>query len=98
MELHGDGDKPIWFTEFGWTTASTGDRPGVDETTQAQYLLQAFQLIRRDYPYVTNAFWFTMRDRDDSSPYENEFGMLRVDGSAKPSYAAFAEANRQLAR
>jgi hypothetical protein len=97
MQRNGDGDKDIWFTEFGWTTADTGDRPGVDETTQARYLQQAVELIARDYPYVTHAFWFALRDRDDWTPYENEFGLLHVDGSAKPAYAALRAANAWLA-
>lgn len=98
MVENGDGDTPIWFTEWGWTTADTGDRPGVDEPTQAAYLRQAVEQIQRDYPYVTHAFWFTMRDRDDWTPYENEFGLLHVDGSEKPAYGALGEANAWLER
>jgi beta-xylosidase len=97
MQRNGDGDLPIWFTEFGWTTARSGDRPGVDEAVQAGYLRQAVELIARDYPYVTHAFWFALRDRDDWTPYENEFGLLHVDGSEKPSYAALRAANAWLA-
>ena len=47
MVAHGDA-KPIWFTEFGWTT--TGDvwrHPG----PQADYLTRAFKLVEQD-PYV----------------------------------------------
>jgi hypothetical protein len=97
MQRNGDGDVPIWFTEFGWTTASSGDRPGVDEATQAGYLRQAVELVAGRYPYVTHAFWFALRDRDDWTPYENEFGLLHVDGSEKPSYAALRAANAWLA-
>lgn len=96
MESHGDAGKAIWFTEFGWTTAATGDRLGVDEATQAAYLRRAVELVHRDYPYVTEAFWFTMRDRDDSTPYENDFGLLHVDGSQKPAFAALQGANAWL--
>ena len=93
MVSNGDSAKPIWLTEFGWTTAQTGDRPGVDEATQAVYMTQAISLLRTYAPYVTNAFWYTLRDRDDSTPYENAFGLLHVDGTEKPAFAALQRAN-----
>ena len=96
MVAHGDGGKPIWITEFGWTTAGTGNRPGVDEPTQARYLTQSIEQIQRDYPYVTHAFWYTMRDRDDSTPYENDFGLLHVDGSEKPAFGALREITERM--
>lgn len=96
MVRSGDGNKPVWFTEFGWSTALTGPRIGVNEQTQARYLEQAVSQIRVKYPYVTRAFWFCMRDRDDWTAYENDFGLLRVDGSAKPAFAALQLTNASL--
>jgi hypothetical protein len=93
MVRYGDSAKPIWLTEFGWTTAQTGDRPGVDDATQAAYLKQSVGLLRDYAPYVTNAFWYTLRDRDDSTPYENEFGLLNVDGSEKAAFTALKQVN-----
>jgi polysaccharide biosynthesis protein PslG len=93
MVRNGDAAKPIWLTEFGWTTAQTGERPGVDEATQAVFLSQSVDLLRNYAPYVTHAFWFTLRDRDDSTPYENEFGLLHVDGSEKPAFTALKRVN-----
>jgi hypothetical protein len=98
MVRNGDGEKPVWFTEFGWSTALTGERIGVDEATQARYLQQSVEQIQQDYPYVTHAFWYCMRDRDDWTPIENFFGLLHVDGSAKPAFAALREANSWLGR
>jgi hypothetical protein len=97
MTRRGDGHKPIWLTEFGWTTAQTGPRRGVDEETQARYLRDAVRQIDARYPYVTHAFWFCLRDRDDDNPYENNFGLLEVDGSPKPAFAALQQANEDLA-
>jgi hypothetical protein len=93
MSANGDGAKPIWLTEFGWTTANTGPRPGVDDATQARFLLDAVRQMQNDYPYVTHAFWFSLRDRDDWTPYENNFGLLAVDGTPKPGFAALQRAN-----
>ncbi len=98
MVAHGDGHKPVWFTEFGWTTgAGEGWSAGVDEATQADYLRRAITMVQQRYAYVTHAFVFTIRDRDDWTAYENDFGLLRLDGTAKPALTAFHDANRWLA-
>jgi hypothetical protein len=96
MVRHGDEEKPIWFTELGWSTATSGPVAGVNEATQATYLAQALQLIEQNFPFVTHAFWFSLRDRDDSTPLENAYGLLRPDLSEKPAYAALQAANRAL--
>jgi hypothetical protein len=96
MVANGDGTKTIWLTEFGWTTARAGPRPGVDEDTQARFLRQSVRQIETQYPYVSHAIWFTLRDRDDSTPYENNFGLLHVHGSSKPSFSALQKANSDL--
>lgn len=89
----GRPDVPIWFTEFGWTTGRTaGPYDGVSPQRQAAYLGEAMALVRKKYPYVQAAFWYMMRDRVDTTAYENGFGLLNADGSPKPAYAAFAKA------
>jgi hypothetical protein len=99
MARHGDGDKPIWMTELGWSTESTaprsctvgkfaGQKPlGVTEAQQAQFLNEAYGCLAAD-PYVTVAFWFGMQDFT-GSPHAGGYGLYRRDGSAKPSAAAF---------
>lgn len=91
-------DLPLWFTEFGWSTGRSARAryDGVLPATQAAYLTQAVDLVKDRYPFVTHMFWFTARDRDDSSANENGFGLVRLDGTPKPSYAAFKAANRAL--
>lgn len=91
MLQYGDERKPIWFTEYGWSTPTGGDRPGVTEAVQADYLRRSVAVMQQ-YPYVTAAFWFCLRDRDDSTPYENSFGLLRVNGTQKRSFSAFSGA------
>ena len=99
MASHGDGDKPIWMTELGWSTESTapnscsvgekkGTKPlGVTEEQQADFLTQAFQCLQAD-PIVTVAFWFGMQDFKGSA-HAGGYGLYRLDGSAKPAAAAF---------
>lgn len=96
MVSHGDSGKPIWITEIGWGT-STGvcqsgafagkKNAGVTEAQQAAYLALAWHCLGL-YPYVTNALWFTFQDGGEATNY----GLLRTDGSQKPSYAAFKNA------
>ena len=107
MLANGD-DKPIWMTELGWSTtnggptsctrgASAGKKPsGVDEATQAAFLIQAFRCMAHD-PYVVAATWFTLRDIE-GLPLSSEvgnYGLLRRDGSAKPALGAFGGAAAQ---
>lgn len=89
---HGE-DKPIWLTEFGWSTSTIRDsepwRNGVDEETQAQYTQEALAMVR-DWPYVPVAIVFELQDeRDDPDDRASNFGLLRYDGTPKPAYDAF---------
>jgi hypothetical protein len=101
MAAHGDGDKPIWMSELGWSSTNggptsctrgmwTGKKPsGVSDANQAAFLTKAYGCLAND-PYVTQALWFTMRDTTTESVDElNHYGLLRTDGSPKPSLAAF---------
>ncbi|HWI75158.1 MAG TPA: glycosyl hydrolase [Baekduia sp.] len=108
MVAHGDGGKPIWMTELGWSSTNgsptsctrgqwAGQKPsGVSEAAQATFLSKAYACLAND-PYVTQAAWFTLRDTNDQSVDElNHYGLLRTDGSPKPSMSAFravAQAN-----
>jgi hypothetical protein len=103
MARHGDGDKPIWMTELGWNTQSdapgscntgmwAGQKPlGVSEETQALFLAQAYSCLAAD-PYVQVALWFGLQDIRGSQ-YAAGYGLYRLDGSAKPSAAAFRALN-----
>jgi hypothetical protein len=88
MLVRGD-DKPIWFTEFGWST--TTEACGVSEETQADYLTRAYRFVEQD-PYVQIAFWYSLRNnywQGDADTIEARFGLLRTDFSRKPAYEAF---------
>ncbi len=94
----GDAHKPIWFTEFGWSShpndASTpGYARGVTLEQQADYLTRAVKYARENFSYVTNMFWYAERNRNkpESSPsniHINNYGLLTYDLAEKPSYAA----------
>jgi hypothetical protein len=98
MVSHGDGAKPIWFTEFGWSSHSNASVDmqsgadnwlrGVSESQQAAYLVDTLRLIPRKWPYVTNAFWYDSRDRTGSHLQDDNYGLLRSDLTPKPAYRA----------
>ena len=90
-------DKPLWFTEMGWTTTSescnTGAwTSGVSETAQADYLTKAWDTMAKD-PYVQVAFWYNLRNEAGERDHvEGRWGLLHADFSPKPSAAAFKQA------
>lgn len=95
MLAQGD-DKPIWITEFGWSTTTTvACNPaagvyyaGVSEATQADYLTRAFRALEQD-PYVQVAVWYTLRnDWMDDNTVSGRYGLLRWDYSHKPAFDA----------
>jgi len=99
MARHGDGDKPIWMTELGWNTQSdapnscnsgmwAGQKPlGVSEEQQAQLLTEAYRCLAAD-SIVQVAFWFGLQDIPGTKS-AGGYGLYRLNGSAKPSAAAF---------
>jgi hypothetical protein len=92
MVAAGD-NKPIWFTEMGWSTASTGGSCVVDEQTQANYLTQAYKIAEQD-PYVQVALWYNFREDFFStgpSYFDGGFGLMHKDFTPKPAYYAFRD-------
>lgn len=69
MIENGDADKPVWITEFGYTTAPP---PGsstllVTEEQQAQYLTRAFEIARERWDWVQ---LFTIWNMADVTPMQ----------------------------
>src|SRR5215218_5954110 len=106
MADHGDGAKPIWLTEIGWSTQSTrknscnigasaGRKPiGVSKRKQARLLRAAYRCIAAD-PYVGVAFWFGMQDIPGRfTPHARGFGLYTRKGKAKPAAKAFRRLRR----
>ena len=91
MRANGDGDKPIWFTEMGWSShpnnggEANWDR-GVTPQQQAAYTVRAIQLVRSRYPYVTNMILYNERDRATGDVQLDNYGILHRDLSEKPVY------------
>jgi Glycosyl hydrolase catalytic core len=96
MNELGANTKPIYITEYGESTASCGEEC-VDEATQAAHLQQMIEAVvgRPDWG-VKMLSLFQLRDRGTASgDRELQFGMLRQDGSPKPSYGIVRGAMQQ---
>jgi hypothetical protein len=90
--------KPLWLTEFGWSTAAVRGRApwenGVGPRAQARYLSQAFALMR-SWPYVHVGMWYDLADTSrDPQDRVGHYGLLGADGRPKPAWAAFRWAAR----
>lgn len=92
MRAHGQTNTPLWLTEAGWTTDSTG----VSEDTQARYVLRLYA-IALSIPQVKKVFWYDMTDTSASDYPEAHFGLLEpTTYGKKVSYEAYAFVSRHL--
>jgi hypothetical protein len=87
LTAHGQGNKQIWFTEFGAPTIADGGR-GVTDARQAEILSDGITYLRS----LKNAgpiFVFDYMDIETGSPNaEFNYGLRRSDFSPKPALAA----------
>ena len=85
-------DKPIWFTEMGWSTATDGHPLGnVTPEVQADYVTRAYKQLEQD-PYVQVAMWYSLRnfsEGGDGPGWLDQLGLMRTDFTPKPAYFAF---------
>ena len=86
---HGN-DKPIWFTEFGWSTTS---QPGwgVTAQQQADYTKEAWQCVQQD-GYVQVAIMYELRNNywaSNADDWDDQLGLTYVNFSHKPAYDSF---------
>jgi len=80
---------PIWLTEIGWPTQL--DPRGVDEVTQAQYIVRTMALLQATRP-VERVYWYDLKDDGLRRDYnEHNFGIIRhQEYSLAPKPAAVA--------
>ncbi|HXS47275.1 MAG TPA: hypothetical protein VN756_07410 [Solirubrobacterales bacterium] len=88
MTEHGAASKPVFFTEYGESTANCGSEC-VSESVQADHIQEMIEAsINRTAWKVEALFLYQLHDwATNSTSREQQFGLLRQDGSAKPAYA-----------
>lgn len=97
MAKHRDRRTALWITEVGWTTGGADFKRSpyrASEGGQARRLTRSFRLLikSRGRLRLERIFWHGWRDYDGPGldPWTAKMGLLRSDGSAKPSLSAFA--------
>jgi hypothetical protein len=96
MAAHGDSAKKLWFTELGWSSCVNPPPPDppisswcVGENKQAQYIADAYRIVRDRWSFVHLFSVYTLRNTGTTSDRESQMGMLQQDFTPKPSYDAF---------
>jgi hypothetical protein len=94
MVAFGDADKKIWITEFGGPTKGPrGTEKALTEPEQASLLTAGFQRASQ-YSWVAETCWFTYDDKGgdpQSDATGSWMGLIRADGSHKPSFNAYLQ-------
>ncbi|MBV9194659.1 MAG: cellulase family glycosylhydrolase [Solirubrobacterales bacterium] len=91
---HGDGDKPLWVTEIGWSTCSGGTNC-VTEAQQASYLRTFLTLSRTSWrSYLRAVMVYALRDFAPARVDNREawFGLIRPNLSHKPAWQVLRHA------
>lgn len=82
-------DKPIVATEAGWHNAINdggSSQKGVSEAVSGKYIPRAYlEYFNRG---VKRTFMYELIDQRSAPDQENNFGLLRADGSPKPAFTA----------
>jgi hypothetical protein len=105
MERYDDGDKAIWFNEYGWNAAPAYFEDEaliwerVSEEKQAEYTLRGIELARLNWPWagVFNIWYFRQTGQqytpNDAAYY---FRMVDVDFTPRRVYDAVQDATSPL--
>jgi hypothetical protein len=88
---HGAADKPLWITEVGWPTCTTGSDRCTDLAGQAASLTALIAYVRTPWAaYIKAVFVYHFEDfAGDPGDPENDYGLTTSDGLAKPALAIF---------
>jgi len=89
MVQKGDASKPMWITEMGWNSAGAGTTGStVTEAVQAKYLTDALNYARTNWNWLEAFIVYQWQDGGSIDGGRSYFGLLREDGTPKPSFNA----------
>lgn len=93
---YGDGDTPVWFTEFGISDCTGTDKSyeqNITETMTSIRLQDMFDLVEKELDFVNTVIVFRMFDLQDgtNTAYECNFGMVEYFGNITSSQTALKE-------
>ncbi len=96
MLRYGDGEKPVWFNEYGWNAspdtfdADTLIWQRVSESLQAEYTVQGIQMARESWPWAGVFMVWYFRQVGNISPESSEYYFRLVDPDFTPRLVYFA--------
>ncbi len=90
MVANGDATKPIWITEFGYTTDPPSEfaHLRVSEGEQARFIPRAYAIAREQMPFVEMFGVWNLTREVPPTDEQSGYSLIRADGSPKPAYAA----------
>ncbi|MFQ5854290.1 MAG: beta-galactosidase [Anaerolineae bacterium] len=100
MLRYGDGDKPIWFDEYGWNAAPENFPPDkliwqrVSEEQQARWTVEGIRWARAHWPWagVFNIWYFRQIGNLSPNRADYYFRMVDVDFTPRRVYYAVQQA------
>lgn len=100
MVRYGDGDKPIWFNEYGWNAAPANFPPEkliwrrVTEAQQAEWTVEGIRWAREHWPWagVFNIWYFRQIGNLSPANADYYFRMVDVDFTPRRVYYAVQRA------
>lgn len=78
LEKYGAGDKPVIYSEYGWTTSTFA---GVTDDEKARYVPQAAMLLN---DYIETIDFYNLVKKTTYNDFEDNFGFLEGDHSEVP--------------
>ena len=84
MVAHGDVNKPVVFSELGYSDKI------ISEEAIAEYLTHSFALAREDFPWLKILYWFRLVEINESNNNNPKgFGLFNLDWTAKPAACSY---------
>jgi hypothetical protein len=97
LKANGDGSKPLWITELGWS--SEPPQPGAENVFQvgaagqARELKGAFTLLQQDQVkfHLQRVYWFSVDDAPETCNFCNGSGLFKKGFIPKKSWTEFTK-------
>jgi hypothetical protein len=82
MERYGDGDKRVFFSEFGYSDCN------ISQENISKYLRKAFKLAKDNFPWLETIYWFRLIEPELATVSVNNppgYGLIKLDWTWKPA-------------